>query len=221
MVSRRYGGRISLIIADDHAIVREGLISIFETEDDIEIIGEAGGGREAVEMVRNYDPDVILLDITMPDMGGVEATRQIVAEFPRVKVLILTMHEEEAFFFEALNAGAFGYVLKGGHSDELLDAIRSVHDGQIYVQPSLAGRLAQYQMNRHSQLELDETLTAREREILEFIARGMNNRDIANHLTLSVNTIKSHRLHVYQKLNLHERVELVSYARQNGLLFGD
>ena len=209
---------IRLIIADDHAVVREGLVALLEDETDLDIVGQAGTGTEAVVLVRQHRPDIALLDITMPDLDGLEATRQIVSESPEVKVLILTMHEEEAFFFEALRAGAAGYVLKGVHSEELLHAIRAVYEGGVYLPPKLAGSLVQDYLEYHPQPLPSELLTPREREILSLIAQGLTNREIAERLFLSVNTVKTHRLHIYQKLDLHNRAGLIDYALRRGLL---
>lgn len=211
---------IQLIIADDHTIVREGLVSLLEDEPDLKVVGQAGTGREAVALARRHRPDIALLDITMPDMTGLEATRAITAELPEVKVLILTMHEEEAFFFEALRAGAAGYVLKGAGSDELLSAIRAVHEGGVHLPAKLAGSLVRDYLERHPEPAADSPLTPREREILALIAQGLTNREIAERLTLSVNTVKTHRLHIYQKLDLHNRAALIQYAIRHGLLRG-
>jgi len=210
--------RIRLLIADDHAIVREGLVALLEDEPDLEVVGQAGTGREAVMLARKLRPDIALLDITMPDMTGLEAARQIAAELPEVQILILTMHEEEAFFFEALRAGAAGYVLKGAYSDELLSAIRVVHEGGVYLAPKLAGGLVRDYLERQSHPPPDDPLTPREREILTLIAQGLTNRDIAERLTLSINTVKTHRLRIYQKLDLHDRAALVEYALRRGFL---
>lgn len=209
---------IRLVIADDHTIVREGLAALLSDEPDMRVVGLAGTGREAVDLARHYRPDVALLDIAMPDMNGLEATRRIRAELPDTRVLILTMHEEEAFFFEALRAGAAGYVLKGVHSEELLSAIRAVHEGGVYLPPKLAGSLVRDYLERHPQPPKDDPLTPREREILTLIAQGLTNREIAERLTLSLNTVKTHRLHIYQKLDLHDRAGLIEYALRRGLL---
>jgi two-component system, NarL family, response regulator NreC len=209
---------IRLIIADDHAVVREGLAAMLEDEPDLQVVGLVGTGREAVALARQQQPDIALLDITMPDMNGLEATHQLMAAQSIVKVLVLTMHEEEAFFFEALRAGAAGYVLKGADSEELLSAIRAVYEGGVYLPPKLAGGLVRDHLEHHPQPPLDDPLTPREREILTLITQGLTNRDIAQQLTLSLNTVKTHRLHILQKLNLHDRAELIDYALRRGLL---
>lgn len=209
---------IRLIIADDHVVVREGLVALLEDEPDLTVVGQAGTGREAVTLASQHRPDIALLDIAMPDMNGLEATRQIAAERPEVNVLILTMHEEEAFFFEALRVGAAGYVLKGAGSEELLSAIRAVYEGGVYLPPKLAGGLVRDYLEHQPQPPLDDPLTLREREVLALIAQGLTNRDIAERLTLSINTVKTHRLHIYRKLDLHDRAGLVDYALRRGLL---
>ncbi|MFQ5613839.1 MAG: response regulator [Anaerolineae bacterium] len=209
---------IRLIIADDHAVVLEGLRSLLEDEPDINVVGQAGSGEEALALVRRQRPDIALLDITMPDMNGLEAARQIASELPEVKTLILTMHEEEAFFFEALRSGAAGYVLKGAGSEELLNAIRAIHAGGVYLPFKLAGSLVRDYLKLHPQPNNDDILTSRERSILALIAQGLTNREIAERLTLSINTVKTHRLHIYQKLDLHDRAALIDYALRHGLL---
>lgn len=212
------GSRIRLVIADDHAVMREGLVSLLEDEPDLRVVAQASNGQEAVTLAIQYRPDIVLLDITMPDMNGLEAARRIVTEQPEIKILILTMHEEEAFFFEALRAGAAGYVLKGVSSDELLGAIRAVYEGGVYLPPKLAGGLVQDYVKRQPQVPRNDPLTRREREVLTLIAQGLSNPEIAARLVLSPNTVKTHRLRIYQKLNLHDRAELVTYALRRGLL---
>lgn len=209
---------IRLIIADDHVVVREGLVALLQDEPDLQVVGQAGTGREAVTVASQHRPDIALLDVAMPEMNGLEVTREIMAELPEVNALILTMHEEEAFFFEALRAGAAGYVLKGAGSEELLGAIRAVHEGGVYLPPSLAGRLVKDYLDDRSDPSPDDSLTPREREITTLIAQGLTNRQIAERLTLSINTVKTHRLHIYQKLDLHDRAGLVEYALRHGLL---
>ena len=209
---------IRLIIADDHIIVRQGLMALLADEPDLQVVGQAGTGREAVALVRQHRPDLALIDITMADMTGLEATRQCKSEFPGLNVIILTMHEEEVFFFEALQVGAAGYVLKGSPSEELFSAIWAVQAGGVYLPPKLAGHLVQDYLERCPLPSSDDPLTPREREILALIAQGLTNRDIAERLVLSLNTIKTHRLRIYQKLELHDRVDLVNYAIRLGLL---
>jgi two-component system response regulator NreC len=213
-----HGGPIRLIIADDHIVVREGLVALLEDEPDLKVVGQAGSGREAVRLAHQHRPDIALLDISMPDGNGLEAARRIGGELPEVKILILTIHEEEAFFFEALRAGASGYVLKGAGSEELLSAIRAVHEGGVYLLPKLAGSLVQDYLKHHPSMPADDPLTPRELEVLALIAQGFSNREIAEQLTLSLNTVKTHRFHIYQKLDLRDRAGLIQYALRQGLL---
>lgn len=207
-----------LIIADDHAIVRQGLVSLLQGEEEIRVLDQAGTGREALALVRKHRPDLALLDVTMPDMNGLEAARQIKEELPDVEILILTMHDEEAFFFEALQAGASGYVLKGAHSDELLHAIRVIREGGVHISPDMAGELVRDYMERHPDPAVGDLLTPREREVLTLIAKGFTNSEIAEKLNLSINTIKTHRSNIYDKLDIHDRAALVDYALRRGLL---
>lgn len=209
---------IRLIIADDHAIVRQGLASLLDDQPDIQIVGQAGTGSEALSMARRRHPDLALLDVTMPDMNGFEATRRIKEELPEVEILVLTMHEEEAFFFEALQAGASGYVLKGAHIDELLHAIRVIQKGGVHISPDLAGELVRDYLHRNPTPADDGLLTPREQEVLTLIAQGFTNGEIAEYLTLSVNTVKSHRSNIYDKLDIHDRASVVDYALRRGLL---
>lgn len=207
-----------LLIADDHQIVREGLVLLLEAEPGLEIIAEAGTGREALALIEKLRPDLVLLDISMPDMDGLEAAELIAERYPDVRVLFLTMYDEKAFFFRALQIGAAGYVLKGSGSDELLTAIHAALQGQIHVPAVLGKLLVEEALAPQRGESLDDTLTPREWEIAQLIARGYTNSQIAQHLTLSLNTVKTHRLHIYQKLNLHDRAELVAFALEHGLL---
>jgi two-component system response regulator NreC len=212
-------GSIRLIIADDHILVRQGLVVLLEDEPDLKVVGQANTGQEALALIRQHRPDIALMDITMGDMTGLEATRRGKAALPELNIVILTMHEEEAFFFEALRAGAAGYVLKGAPSEELLAAIRAVHEGGVYLPPKLAGHLVEDYLSRYPEPDpLSEKLTTREGEVLALIAQGLTNTEIARRLTLSLNTVKTHRLRIYQKLNLRDRADLVNYALQRGLL---
>ncbi len=209
---------IRLIIADDHNVVREGLVSLLDREDDIEIVGQASTGNEVIAKVSQFQPDVVLLDINMPGINGLEAARSIQERHQNVKVLILTMHEESGFFFEALRAGAAGYILKGAHSDELLNAIRTIHRGGVYLSPHLAGDLVHEYIARHPETSPIEPLTPREHEVMLLIAKGFTNSEIADKLTLSINTIKTHRSNIYSKLGFNDRASLVGYTIKHSLL---
>ncbi len=213
--------RISVLIADDHAIVRTGVRLILEGESDIEAAGEARNGREAVELARRLKPDVILMDISMPELSGIDATRQITSEIPETRVVGLTMHEDDRYFFELLQAGASGYVVKGASPEELLSAVRAVAKGQAYIHPSLAGRLLDDYLHRFTTGEEQDSfggLTEREREVLKYIGEGNTSREIAEMLVLSINTIERHRANIMEKLNLHSKTELVKYAIRNGMV---
>jgi DNA-binding NarL/FixJ family response regulator len=213
-------GSLRVIVADDHAVVRQGLVSLLSDESDIEVLGTAADGREALSLLREHKPDLALLDITMPEMSGLEVARVAAEECPDTRVLILTMHEEEAFFFAALRAGASGYLLKGSQGEDVVAAIRAVCQGGIVLPPSLAPAIVKDFLARHAPpAELDE-LTPREVEIVSLIARGLTGSEIAERLMVSINTVKTHRSHIYSKLNIGDRSKLIEYAIRHGLLRG-
>ncbi|MEI2691629.1 MAG: response regulator transcription factor [Anaerolineae bacterium] len=193
---------------------------LFAAEPEVEIIGEASSGEEAVAAIETLTPDVVLMDVAMPGMGGIEATRRIKAVQPKVAVLALTMHEDEEYFFEMLAAGASGYVPKRAAPDDLMSAIRIVKQGDVYIYPSLARLLVKDFLHRSetSAPETREELTSREQEVLTFIAEGNSNREIAEALVISVKTVDRHRENIMRKLQLHNRVELVKYAIEKGLI---
>ncbi|MFQ5398361.1 MAG: response regulator [Anaerolineae bacterium] len=209
---------IRIFIADDHNILREGLVSLLSNVPGLEVVGLASNGSEAVALLRELQPDVAVLDITLGDMSGFEVVRELGSDLTDVNILFLTMHEEESFFFEALRVGASGYFLKGSNSKELITAIQSVHKGGIYLPPKLAGGLVEDFLSFKYRTHEEDSLTPRENEILTMIARGMTNREMAEQLTVSINTVKTHRLRIYQKLDLRDRASLVSYALRRGLL---
>jgi two-component system response regulator NreC len=211
---------IRLLLVDDHQIVRAGLRMLFAAEPEVEIIGEASSGEEAVASIETLTPDVVLMDVAMPGMGGIEATRRIKASQPKVAVLALTMHEDEEYFFEMLAAGASGYVPKRAAPDDLMSAIRIVKQGDVYIYPSLARLLVKDFLHRSeaSAPETREELTPREQEVLTFIAEGNSNREIAEALVISIKTVDRHRENIMRKLQLHNRVELVKYAIEKGLI---
>ncbi len=212
--------KIRLLLVDDHEIVRAGLRMLFSAEPEVEIIGEASSGEEAVAAVQDLTPEVVLMDVAMPGIGGVEATRRIKASHPQVAVLALTMHEDEEYFFEMLAAGASGYVPKRAAPDDLMSAIHIVRQGDVYIYPSLARLLVKDFLHRSeaSAPETREELTPREQEVLTYIAEGYSNREIADALVISVKTVDRHRENLMRKLQLHNRVELVKYAIEKGLI---
>ncbi len=213
---------IRILLADDHALFREGVRSLLQGHADLQIVGEVENGQQAVEEVRKQAPDVVLMDIAMPVLDGIEATRRIRQESESVKVLILTMHDNEEIFLKAIAAGASGYVLKRAKGIELMFAIRSIHEGNSYLSPFMANALMQDYMQRAERLDgnRDETLvlSQREAQILRMIAEGQSGREIAQALQLSVKTVHNHRARLMAKLNIHRSAELVKYAIRKGLV---
>ena len=213
--------KIRLLLADDHAVVRSGLRMLLEAQPDLVIVAEAETGEEAVRRAVELSPDVVLMDIEMPGMNGIEATRRIRAEAPATAVLALTMYEDDQYFFEMLRAGASGYVPKRAAPDELVSAIRAASRGEVFLYPSLAGRLVQDYLQRGPAGERDaaeDELTPREQEVLTLIAEGFSNNEIADRLVISAKTVDRHRENIMRKLNLHNRVDLVKYALRKGLI---
>ncbi len=212
---------IRLLLVDDQDIVRAGLRSLLEGRPELEVIGEAGGGKEAVALATQLQPDVVLMDVTLPDIDGVEATRRIKATVPGVNVLALTIHEDEAYFFEMLNAGAGGYVPKRASPDDLLTAIRVVAEGDVFLHPIVAGALVQDYLRRvqtGTERASYDGLTPRQREVLTLVAEGLSNQSIGSQLGISVRTVERHRENIMERLNLHSRTDLVKYALRKGLI---
>jgi len=217
----RTKSKIKIVIADDHAVVREGVKGILSREPDIEIVAEAGNGREALELIAKTAPDVVVMDISMPEMGGIEATKRVKEAWPNVNVLALTMHEEESYVFQLLKAGAAGYVLKRGAAEDLVQAIRSAARGEAFLYPSVARSvLTDYlrRLDAGEERERYDGLTDREREVLALIAEGLSNQEIGKRLFISIKTVQTHRMHIMEKLDLHNRAQLVRYAIRKGLI---
>jgi two-component system response regulator NreC len=213
--------KIKVMLADDHVVVRSGLRMLLEAQPDMEIVAEVESGKEALNKVRTFRPDVILMDIQMADMNGIEATRHIKEVVPETAVLALTMHEDDHYFFEMLQAGASGYLPKRAAADDLLHAIRVVAHGEVFLYPSLAVRLVQDYLKRQAagdEPAPEGDLTGREQEVLVLIAEGRTNPEIADRLVISVKTVDRHRENIMRKLNLHSRIELVKYALRSGLI---
>ncbi len=209
---------VRVLIADDHRIVRTGIRLFLQDKEDIEVLGEAGDGEEAIALARTLRPDVAILDLNMPHLGGLEAIRRLRAEMPEVHVLVLTMYEDKRFFLEALNAGAEGYVLKGADPSELLTAIRAAARGEAYLTPDQARRvLAEYRQAGDLDAAGRASLSAREREVLTLIAEGLTGKEIAERLYLSPNTVERHRTNIMNKLGLHSLAELIRFAIREGL----
>ncbi len=208
--------KIRILLGDDHAMVRQGFRLILAAEPDMEIVGEASNGREAVEMAEKLQPDVVVIDVAMPELNGIEATRRIVRANPRIRVLALSMHKDAVYVREILRAGASGYLLKESIDRDLIAAVRSLASGQSYLSPAISDIvLSDYRRNVKDPLDL---LTSREREVLQLIAEGKTNKDIATALNLSIYTVDSHRGRIMEKLNLHSVGELVRFAMRSGLI---
>jgi two-component system response regulator NreC len=212
--------KIRILIADDHSIVREGVRMILDGQEDFEVVGEASTGRQALEEARRLRPDVVVMDISMPDMTGIEATKKIRSELSQTQVIGLTMHEDESYVFALLKAGAAGYVLKRAAAEDLVAAVRAAHQGEAFLYPTVAKLVVQDFLQRataQDRATLDG-LTEREREVLTLIAEGLTNQEIAGRLYISIKTVQTHRAHIMEKLNLHDRTELVRYAIRKGLI---
>jgi two-component system response regulator NreC len=213
--------KIRLLLVDDHAVVRSGLRMLLMDEEDMEIAGEAGTAAEALEAASLLKPDVILMDIGLPDMSGIEATREIRKLYPEMAVVALTIHEDEEYFFKMLDAGARGYVPKRAAPEELITAIRAAAADEVYIYPSLAKLLVRDYLSQDHSAEQStalDNLTDREREVLAFLAEGKSNDVIAEELVISPKTVARHRENIMHKLNLHSRAELVRYAIRKGII---
>jgi DNA-binding NarL/FixJ family response regulator len=220
---RRTGETIRVIVADDHALFRRGLDMVLESEDDIAVVAEAADGQEAIDLSVKLMPDLVLMDVRMPARGGIEATQAIKDALPHVKILMLTISDEEEDLYEAIKAGASGYLLKEISIEEVADAIRRVHAGQSLISPSMASKLlnefaAMARKDEEKQQMPAPRLTDREMEVLTLVAQGLNNRDIAKELFISENTVKNHVRNILEKLHLHSRMEAVVYAVREKLL---
>jgi DNA-binding NarL/FixJ family response regulator len=209
---------IRILIADDHGVLRAGLRALLNTEPDLEVVGDASGGYQALVLAARLQPDVVLMDISMPDMDGIEVTRQLTQQQSHMRVLLLTIHQDEALLREAIRAGAAGYIVKRAVESELINAIRATADGGTYVHPTLARALLDTVVRPARQNKPSAQLTARETEVLQAIAAGYTNRQIAEQLHLSIRTVETYRANVRSKLHIDSRAELVRYAVENGLL---
>ncbi len=210
--------RIRVLLVDDHAILRAGLRALLETYPDIEVVGEAEDGEEAIRQVRELCPDVVLMDVAMPGMNGLVATRYILEASPATKVLILTQYGNKEYVLPLLEAGAAGYVLKQAADTDLIKAIRSVYRGDSFLYPPIAKMLLEAYVSEEQLVDPYETLTPREREVLVLVARGYSNREIANILHISPKTVDVHRTRLMKKLDLHHVADLTRYAIRRGLV---
>lgn len=212
---------IRIVLCDDHAVMRRGLRLVLEEQSDFTVVGEGGDGREALALVEALKPDVAVLDITMPNLNGIEAARQITAKTPETAVIVLSMHADESFVLRALKGGAKGYILKESREADLINAIRLVSEGKSFFSPAVSRLLVEdyvRQLQAKGMEDSYELLTTRERELLQLIAEGKSNKDIANLLNLSVYTVETHRSNILAKLNLHTVPELILYAVRKGLI---
>ena len=208
--------RIRILLADDHAVVRQGFKMILAEQPDMEISGEAANGREAVELAEKIKPDVVVMDVAMPELNGIEATRRLAASAPHIRVLALSMHKDSVYVREILRAGARGYLLKDSPAQDLLAAVRAVAGGEGYLSPAVSSAvLDDYRKHVTNPIDL---LTSREREVLQMLAEGKTNKEIAGVLNLSVYTVDAHRGRIMEKLNVHSINELVRFAVRNGLI---
>lgn len=213
--------KVKLLVADDHKIFRQGIKKLLDEESDLQVVGEAADGREAVKKATELKPDVILMDIAMANLNGLEATKQIKKVLPDVKVIMLTMHKNEEYVLQSFQAGASGYILKEGAVEELVSAIRSIHQDKSVLSPTISKTLIDAYLRKMETGKTEtpfDLLTDREREVLQLIAEGNTNRDVAKSLFISVKTVEAHRAHIMQKLNIHEIARLVKYAIQKGLV---
>jgi two-component system response regulator NreC len=210
---------IKVLIADDHAIVRTGLRALLTSEPSLHLVGEATGGYEAIEMVSDTQPDILVLDVSMPDLDGIAVTKKLKPLYPDLKILILTLHKDDALLREALKSGAAGYILKQAAESELISAIQIVMRGDMYVDPSMLRSLIEEKsLPTNARHEPVEPLTRRETEVLKLIVQGYTNRQVGEELNISIRTVEGHRANLSGKLGLRSRVELVRFAREHGLL---
>lgn len=212
---------IRVLVADDHTMIRSGLRMLLEREPGFEVVAEASDGRQAIELAESLQPDVAVLDIGMPKLNGIEATRHIVQKLPRTRVVVLSMHSDESYVLRALKSGARGYLLKDSAESDILNSIRAVNEGKAYFSPEISKMLAEDYMRQMQQRGVEdsyELLTAREREILQMLAEGRSNKEISSALNLSLYTVETHRGNILQKLNLHSLPELILYAVRKGII---
>ena len=214
-------GPIRILLADDHTVVRDGLRALVEKQPDMSVVGEAADGRDTIRMAEEQSPDVIIMDIAMPNMNGIEATRRIVASNPQTAVLILSMHQDESYVLRSLKAGARGYLLKDSVRSDVIEAIRAVAQGRSFLTRKVSRILQEdyvREMERRGVEDSYDLLTDREREILQLVAEGRTNKEVASLLNISLTTVETHRTHILQKLNLHSIPELILYAVRKGII---
>ncbi|MCR4394741.1 MAG: response regulator transcription factor [Dehalococcoidales bacterium] len=213
--------KIKIVIADDHAVVREGTRTLLEREEDMEVVGEASDGEEAIKLIEELHPDVAILDIAMPKLSGIEVTRRIKPRFPSLAILILTAYDNDEYIFALLEAGAAGYLLKDVHSHEIVEAVRSVHAGESVLHPSIARKVIQRAIlstAKSSEVKPSVTLSDREQEVLKLAAKGLKNKDIADALCISIRTVQGHINSIFHKLGVGSRTEAIFQSVKRGWL---
>lgn len=213
---------IRILLADDHTVVRDGLRALLEKQADMTVVAEAGDGRESVRLAGEHTPDVVVMDIAMPNMNGIEATRRILEQNPECAVVILSMHQDESYVLRSLKAGAKGYLLKDSLRGDVVDAIRTVSRGRSYLTRKVSRILQEDYVRQMEQRGVEDSydlLTSREREILQLVAEGKANKEVAALLNISLTTVETHRTHILQKLGLHSIPELILYAVRKGIIF--
>ena len=212
---------IRILLADDHTVVRKGLRLLLESQPEFQVIADAANGREAVAMAEEHKPDVVVMDVAMPTLNGIEAARQISMRLPYCAVVFLSMHSDESYVLKALKAGARAYLLKDSAEHDLINAVKAVSVGKSFFSPAISRMLVEDYMRQMQERKLEdsyELLTTREREVLQLLAEGKNNKDVAGILNLSLYTVETHRSNIFQKLNLHSGAELILYAIRKGVI---
>ncbi|SPE39816.1 Oxygen regulatory protein NreC [Candidatus Sulfopaludibacter sp. SbA3] len=212
---------IRILLADDHSVMRTGLRLVLERQEDFLVVAEASDGREAVALAQQHKPDVVVMDVTMPNLNGIEAARQIGTALPQTSIVMLSMHSDESYVLRALKAGARGYLLKESAESDLISAVRTVHAGKAFFSPAVSRMLVEDYVRELKDREIEDSydlLTTREREILQLVAEGKSNKDVANLLNLSLYTVETHRGNLMEKLNLHTVPELILYAVRKGVI---
>ena len=215
--------KITVGIADDHAILRQGLESLINQEQDIEVVGEASDGHETLELIEAKQPDILILDIAMPKLNGIEVSKRVRSKYPNIKIIILSMYDNQEYIFELFSCGVHSYLPKESVASDLISAIRAVYKGDFYLSPSISKQVISgfLQMGEGGKIEKSEakqSLTNREREILQLIAEGYSSREIANLINTSIQTVNAHRNNLMKKLKIHRKSELIKYAIQHGII---
>ena len=214
-------GVVRILLADDHTVMRAGLRLLLERHENFEVVGEAADGREAVEIASQQKPDVVVMDVAMPHLNGVEAARQILSRNPDIAIVMLSMHSDESYVLRSLKAGARAYLLKDSAEADLIAAIQAITEGRSFFSPGVRALLKEDYIHRLQKFGADDTyelLTAREREVLQLVGEGRSNKEVASLLGLSLYTVETHRTHILQKLNLHSVPELILYAVRKGII---